>query len=113
MGRLLRRFHLDERTKAEKVLVGHMGVIGPRPSPDDENQFGPAWRDTRLSVRPGVTGLWQVSRTRAPQADFQEWIRYDTEYVKHAGFWSDMNIIIQTIWIVCLKGLKHAAHYPR
>ncbi len=73
-----------------------MSVIGPRPSPDDENQFCPAWRDARLSVRPGVTGLWQVSRTRAPQADFQEWIRHDLDYVEHQSWRLDLVIIYKT-----------------
>ncbi|MEE8458547.1 MAG: sugar transferase [Phycisphaerales bacterium] len=96
VGRLLRRFHLDELPQFVNVLFGHMSVIGPRPSPDDENQFCPAWRDARLSVRPGVTGLWQVSRTRAPQADFQEWIRHDLDYVEHQSWGLDLMIIYKT-----------------
>jgi len=96
VGRFLRRFHLDELPQFVNVLFGHMSVIGPRPSPDDENQFCPAWRDARLSVRPGVTGLWQVSRTRAPQADFQEWIRHDLDYVEHQSWWLDLVIIYKT-----------------
>ena len=96
VGRLLRRFHLDELPQFVNVLFGHMSVIGPRPSPDNENQFCPAWRDARLSVRPGVTGLWQVSRTRAPQADFQEWIRHDLDYVEHQSWRLDLVIIYKT-----------------
>ena len=96
VGRLLRRLHLDELPQFVNVLFGHMSVIGPRPSPDDENQFCPAWRDARLSVRPGVTGLWQVSRTRAPQADFQEWIRHDLDYVEHQSWRLDLMIIYKT-----------------
>jgi len=96
VGRVLRRFHLDELPQFVNVLFGHMSVIGPRPSPDDENQFCPAWRDARLSVRPGVTGLWQVSRTRAPQADFQEWIRHDLDYVEHQSWRLDVVIMYKT-----------------
>ena len=113
VGKFLRRYHLDELPQLWNVVRGQMSLVGPRPSPDDENQFCPSWRELRLSVRPGMTGLWQLKRTRAPGLDFQEWIRYDTEYVKHAGLWLDMKILIQTIWIVCLKGLRHAAHYAR
>ena len=51
----------------------------------------------RLGVRPGVTGLWQVKRTREPETDFQEWIRYDLEYVQHQSWRMDIWIIIQTI----------------
>jgi lipopolysaccharide/colanic/teichoic acid biosynthesis glycosyltransferase len=96
VGRFLRRFHLDELPQFVNVLLGHMSVIGPRPSPDDENQFCPAWRDARLSVRPGLTGLWQVSRTRAPHSDFQEWIRHDLDYVESQSWRLDLLIIFKT-----------------
>jgi lipopolysaccharide/colanic/teichoic acid biosynthesis glycosyltransferase len=48
-------------------------------------------------VRPGVTGLWQIRRTRAPETDFQEWIRYDLEYVQHESWKMDLWIIARTI----------------
>lgn len=97
VGRFLRKSHLDELPQFWNVLLGHMSVVGPRPSPDRENQYCPAWREARLSVRPGVTGLWQVRRTRAPETDFQEWIRYDLEYVQHASWKLDFWIITQTV----------------
>lgn len=96
IGKVLRKFQIDEFPQFINVLVGHMSVVGPRPSPDKENQYCPAWREARLSVRPGVTGLWQVRRTRAPDTDFQEWIQYDLEYVQHQSFWRDMRIILET-----------------
>lgn len=96
VGRFLRRFHLDELPQFVNVLLGQMSVIGPRPSPDDENQFCPAWRDARLSVRPGLTGLWQVNRTRAPNSDFQEWIRHDLDYVESQSLRLDLLIIFKT-----------------
>ena len=97
VGRVLRKFQLDEIPQFINVLLGHMSVVGPRPSPDGENQFCPAWREARLSVRPGVTGLWQVRRTRAPETDFQEWIRYDLEYVQKQSLRFDLWIIWMTI----------------
>jgi lipopolysaccharide/colanic/teichoic acid biosynthesis glycosyltransferase len=97
VGKLLRRVQLDEIPQFYNVLVGHMSLVGPRPSPDKENQFCPAWREARLSVRPGITGLWQVRRTRVPQTDFQEWIRYDLEYVQHASWRLDLWILMLTI----------------
>lgn len=97
VGKWLRRFQVDELPQFFNVLLGHMSVVGPRPSPDKENQFCPAWREARLSVRPGVTGLWQVRRTRAPETDFQEWIRYDLEYVQHESWRLDLWIIWRTI----------------
>jgi lipopolysaccharide/colanic/teichoic acid biosynthesis glycosyltransferase len=96
-GRFLRRFQFDELPQFFNVLRGQMSVVGPRPSPDKENQFCPAWREARLSVRPGVTGLWQVRRTRLPETDFQEWIRYDLEYVQHQSWRLDLWIILQTV----------------
>ena len=95
-GGLLRKFQLDELPQFWNVLLGHMSVVGPRPSPDKENQYCPAWREARLSVRPGITGLWQVRRTREPQTDFQEWIKYDLEYVQHQSFRLDVWIILNT-----------------
>jgi len=97
VGGVLRRYQLDELPQFFNVLLGQMSVVGPRPSPDKENQYCPAWREMRLGVRPGVTGLWQVKRTREPETDFQEWIRYDLEYVQHQSWRMDIWIIIQTI----------------
>lgn len=95
-GKWLRRFQFDELPQFWNVLLGHMSVVGPRPSPNNENQYCPAWREARLSVRPGITGLWQVRRTRLPETDFQEWIRYDLEYVQHQSWRLDIWIIIRT-----------------
>ncbi len=98
VGHVLRRFQIDEAPQFLNVLLGQMSVVGPRPSPEDENQYCPAWRELRLSVRPGITGLWQLHRTRAPGRDFQEWIRYDIEYVRRAGFGLDLAICFRTAW---------------
>lgn len=106
VGRFLRRAQLDELPQFLNVLRGEMSIVGPRPSPDRENQYCPAWREARLSVRPGITGLWQVRRTRAPGVDFQEWIRYDMEYVERASFWLDLKICVLTAWIVVTGGVK-------
>lgn len=96
-GKIMRKIQIDELPQFWNVLLGHMSVVGPRPSPDKENQYCPAWRESRLSVRPGITGLWQVKRTREPQTDFQEWIRYDLEYVQHQSWRMDIWIICQTV----------------
>jgi lipopolysaccharide/colanic/teichoic acid biosynthesis glycosyltransferase len=98
VGKILRRFHVDELPQFWNVLVGDMSLVGPRPSPENENQFCPAWRDARLSIRPGITGLWQVERTRQPGLDFQEWIKYDIEYVNRANLFLDLKIIVKTLF---------------
>jgi lipopolysaccharide/colanic/teichoic acid biosynthesis glycosyltransferase len=96
VGRILRKLNADEFPQFINVLLGHMSIVGPRPSPRSENQFCPEWREARLSVRPGITGLWQVSRTRRRGLDFQEWIRFDVEYVRRAGWRLDLEIIFRT-----------------
>ena len=59
VGRWIRKTHLDELPQFFNVLLGHMSVwSAPRPSPFKENQYCPPWREARLSVRPGITGLW-------------------------------------------------------
>jgi len=98
VGRVLRRFYLDELPQLFNVLAGAMSIVGPRPSPYEENQCCPAWREARLSVLPGITGLWQVMRTREEGKDFQEWIKHDIEYVQKASFGLDLWIIWRTFW---------------
>ena len=97
VGRFMRKFHIDELPQFWNVLVGDMSLVGPRPSPENENQFCPAWREARLSIRPGITGLWQVERTRQPGLDFQEWIKYDIEYVNRSSLLLDFKIILKTL----------------
>lgn len=104
VGRILRKTQLDEFPQFWNVLKGDMSIVGPRPSPHSENQYCPPWREARLSVKPGVTGLWQVKRTRATGADFQEWIKYDIEYVERQSFWLDLWIIWRTI-VLTIKGV--------
>ncbi len=97
VGKLLRDLQLDELPQFINVLRGDMSVVGPRPSPFKENQYCPPWREARLSVRPGLTGLWQISRTRAEGTDFQEWIKFDIEYVERQSFFFDLWIIWRTV----------------
>jgi len=96
VGRFLRDTYIDEVPQFFNVLLGQMSVVGPRPSPESENTLCPSWRDARLSVRPGITGLWQVCRTRQPMKDFQEWIHYDTKYVRDLSLRMDLWICWRT-----------------
>lgn len=96
VGAFMRDTSLDEIPQFFNVLCGQMSVVGPRPSPAQENLKCPYWRDARLSVRPGLTGLWQIKRTRQPSRDFQEWVYYDTEYVGNMSFKLDLWICWKT-----------------
>jgi lipopolysaccharide/colanic/teichoic acid biosynthesis glycosyltransferase len=107
VGHFLRKYQIDEWPQFWNVLRGEMSVVGPRPSPYRENQYCPPWREARLSVKPGVTGLWQVKRTRRAGTDFQEWIKYDIEYVERASFWFDLQIVWLTV-LQLIRGVKRS-----
>jgi lipopolysaccharide/colanic/teichoic acid biosynthesis glycosyltransferase len=78
------------------VLVGEMSLVGPRPSPFRENQICVPWREARLSVRPGITGFWQVCRHDRASGDFHQWIEYDLLYVQHMSLALDLKILAAT-----------------
>jgi len=101
VGRILRKTSLDELPQFINVIRGEMSLVGPRPLIMEEMKFSLSWRDVRLRVKPGITGLWQVeSRSKAP---FYDWIRYDVEYVKNQSLWMDIKILFKTIKVVFKK----------
>jgi lipopolysaccharide/colanic/teichoic acid biosynthesis glycosyltransferase len=93
VGRVLRATNLDEIPQLANVLRGQMSLVGPRPSPFRENQVCVPWREARLSVRPGITGLWQVCRHDRAAGDFHQWIEYDLLYVQNLSMWLDLKIL--------------------
>jgi lipopolysaccharide/colanic/teichoic acid biosynthesis glycosyltransferase len=97
VGRWLRRLNVDELPQLWNVLRGEMSFVGPRPSPFRENQICVPWRRGRLSVRPGITGLWQVCRHDRALGDFHQWIQYDMLYVRHVSLFVDARIFVYTI----------------
>lgn len=98
LGRLLRATNIDELPQLINVFVGHMSLVGPRPSPFRENQICVPWRLARLSVRPGITGLWQICRADdRTRGDFHEWIYYDITYVRQFSIWLDLKILLATV----------------
>ena len=103
VGKFLRDTCIDEMPQFFNVLLGQMSVVGPRPSPKSENTICPSWRYARLSVRPGITGLWQVCRTREVSKDFQEWIYYDTKYVRSLSLKKDLWICWRTARLLIKK----------
>jgi lipopolysaccharide/colanic/teichoic acid biosynthesis glycosyltransferase len=100
LGRFLRRTSLDELPQLLNILKGQMSVVGPRPIVWDELERYGRQMDVVLSVRPGLTGLWQVSgRNNLP---YETRVRLDLYYVRHRTFWLDLRIILRTIGVVLL-----------
>jgi lipopolysaccharide/colanic/teichoic acid biosynthesis glycosyltransferase len=96
VGRVLRRLNLDELPQLINVITGDMSLVGPRPSPFRENQLCVPWREARLSVRPGITGLWQICRDERTSGDFHQWIYYDLLYVRERSLVLDAKILVAT-----------------
>jgi len=97
LGRFLRKFSLDEFPQLLNVFRGEMSFVGPRPLPVDEvKRFDDFAHRRRLSVKPGLTCLWQISG-RNNVSDFKEWVRLDLEYIDHWTLWLDLKILLQTI----------------
>jgi lipopolysaccharide/colanic/teichoic acid biosynthesis glycosyltransferase len=95
VGRYLRMSSFDELPQLVNVLRGEMSLVGPRPLAREEMSGNGAWMQARLSVRPGMTGLWQV-KGRASRR-FSDWVRYDTEYVQTRSLLGDLKILLLTI----------------
>jgi lipopolysaccharide/colanic/teichoic acid biosynthesis glycosyltransferase/NDP-sugar pyrophosphorylase family protein len=95
VGRFLRASNLDELPQLWNVLRGDMSLVGPRPLAMEEMQFNPRWRDIRLSIKPGLTGLWQVKAHS--RMSFVEWIRNDIRYVRNLSTWQDLKILVATL----------------
>jgi lipopolysaccharide/colanic/teichoic acid biosynthesis glycosyltransferase len=99
LGAFLRKFSLDELPQFVNVLKGDMSLVGPRPPTVDEVERYEAHQAQRLSVVPGITGLWQVSG-RNEIADFNQWIELDLEYARSWNFWLDVRILCKTVVVV-------------
>lgn len=100
IGRWLRKMSIDEFPQLLNVLAGDMSLVGPRPLPLDEvAKFDDVAHRRRLSVKPGLTCLWQVSG-RNKVSDFREWVRLDLEYIDNWSLWLDIKILLRTIPVV-------------
>ena len=100
IGRILRKYSLDELPQLINVLQGSMSLVGPRPLPEDETKrFEDLSHRRRLSVKPGLTCLWQISG-RNEIKEFSDWVRLDLEYIDNWSLWLDIKILIRTIPVV-------------
>ncbi len=98
VGCFIRRHSIDELPQLINVLLGNMTVVGPRPPlPEEVNQYSKHDME-RLKVKPGCTGLWQVSGRNS--LDFDEMVELDIDYIEHASLLLDMKICFKTIWIM-------------
>ena len=98
IGRLLRKHSIDELPQLINVLRGDMSIVGPRPPLPKEVALYEGWQRRRLSVRPGLTCIWQVSGRN--QISFQEWMFLDMRYIDHWSLSEDISLILQTFPVV-------------
>jgi len=95
VGSFLRRSSLDELPQLWNVLVGEMSLVGPRPPLPREVAAYDIWHRRRLSMKPGITGLWQIEGRNL--AEFDRWVQKDLEYIDRWSPWLDIQILLRTI----------------
>jgi exopolysaccharide biosynthesis polyprenyl glycosylphosphotransferase len=100
IGKTLRKFSVDEWPQLYNILRGEMSLVGPRPLPVNEvKRFNDVAHRRRLSVKPGLTCLWQV-KGRNNVSDFRDWVRLDLEYIDNWSLWLDLKILWRTVPVV-------------
>ena len=101
IGRFLRATSLDELPQFINVLFGDMSIVGPRPPVPKEVKQYRNWQMRRLSVKPGITCIWQVSGRN--QIGFEDWVRMDLRYIDHWNVWLDLQLILKTFKVVFIR----------
>lgn len=101
LGHLLRRTSLDELPQLFNVLAGVMSLVGPRPLPVQEQDQIRGWQRRRLSMKPGITCLWQISGRS--DLGFEQWMLLDLKYVDEWSLWLDLQILLKTIPVVLAR----------
>lgn len=102
IGKFLRKTSLDELPQFLNVLKGDMSLVGTRPPTVDEVKKYKTCHRRRISFKPGLTGMWQVSG-RSNITNFEDVVRLDTKYIDEWSIWLDIKIILKTIWVVLRK----------
>lgn len=98
IGHVIRKYSLDELPQLWNVLIGDMSLVGPRPPLPSEVAEYTDYDKQRLTVMPGCTGLWQV--TKRNEADFDEMVWLDIVYINHSGAWEDLKLIVKTVLVM-------------
>jgi lipopolysaccharide/colanic/teichoic acid biosynthesis glycosyltransferase len=98
VGRFLRSWSVDEVPQLWNVLRGEMSLVGPRPVIEYEVEQYPDWYLRRFAVKPGLTGLWQVSGRN--ERTYEEMVRFDIEYAERRSLWMDLRILARTALVV-------------
>jgi len=101
VGRFLRKYSIDELPQIVNVLRGDMSIVGPRPPLPSEVARYEAWQRRRLSMRPGLTCVWQVMGRS--EVSFQDWMLLDMRYIDHWSFARDVGLVLKTVPVV-LRG---------
>ena len=99
IGHFLRKYSIDELPQFWNVLIGEMSLVGTRPPLEDEYEKYALHHKARLSIKPGLTGMWQVSG-RSDITDFEEVVRLDKEYIENFSLALDLEIILKTFKVV-------------
>jgi lipopolysaccharide/colanic/teichoic acid biosynthesis glycosyltransferase len=99
LGRLLRRYSLDELPQFWSVLKGDMSLVGPRPPLVTEYERFAPWQRQKLTVTPGLTCLWQISG-RSDIKDFDDWVHMDLQYIRNWSLREDVRILLRTVYVV-------------
>jgi exopolysaccharide biosynthesis polyprenyl glycosylphosphotransferase len=102
LGRWLRKTSIDELPQLWNVLIGTMSLVGPRPPLPGEVVEYDIWHRRRLSMKPGITGLWQVEAR--DEADFDRWVERDLIYIDGWSIWLDLKILLRTVPAVLAHG---------
>ncbi|MEQ1824414.1 MAG: sugar transferase [Pirellula sp.] len=105
VGKFLRKTGLDELPQLWNVLVGHMALVGPRPLPCSEDAKCENWQRRRLDTKPGLTCIWQISKSR--KVSFDEWMRMDLRYAKKRSIPSDIGLLCKTVMAVVRGRVGH------